>query len=377
MDTRTLRHVVGRAVNALGHLLRRFKRTAPIPARVDRITTLHLDRIGDAFVATPTLAAIAERFPAARITALVAPWNRSVLEGNPAIAEIIVVEPPDVHTASTWDYVAPGFVRKLAGVISLTRADVLVDFQGLPFTILAGWLARTPVRTGDGQKFLSFLFTHPAPTRRGAQQIDGFLEFARALGWSGTPRLPAIFPGDAERAAVDAFVAAHVPGRFVVFHLSAGRSFRQWPLQHFAAVASSILRDFPDVRVVVDGAGGDAPLAGAFAAALGNDPRVILAVGQFSIRASYELYGRAWAFVGNDSAPGHLAAARGIHTATVMNAWTEVSRWKARGPNAEAFYVEQSGHRCAGNDCTLNPCPRMQELSPDIVYAWLRPRLAS
>src|SRR5262245_39733812 len=80
----------------LAFLARPFVRR-PAPA-ITRILYIKPDHLGDLLLATPVLAALRQRFPDARITALVGPWSQVVLRRN-----------PDVDALATCPF--PGFER--------------------------------------------------------------------------------------------------------------------------------------------------------------------------------------------------------------------------------------------------------------------------
>ena len=69
------------------------------PASIASVLYIKPDHLGDVLLATPVLAALRQRFPAARITALVGPWSRMVLQRN-----------PDIDTLLTCPF--PGFERR-------------------------------------------------------------------------------------------------------------------------------------------------------------------------------------------------------------------------------------------------------------------------
>src|SRR5262245_5293031 len=92
-----------RFVRLIGlHILARLarplvRRAAQAPARILYIKPDHL---GDLLLATPVLAALRQRFPAAQIAGLVGPWSRPILERN-----------SDVDVLLTCPF--PGFERAL------------------------------------------------------------------------------------------------------------------------------------------------------------------------------------------------------------------------------------------------------------------------
>src|SRR4051812_19245932 len=70
-----------------------------MPARLTSVLYIKPDHLGDLLLATPVLAALRQRLPNARVTALVGPWSRMVLQRN-----------PDVDVLLTCPF--PGFERR-------------------------------------------------------------------------------------------------------------------------------------------------------------------------------------------------------------------------------------------------------------------------
>jgi hypothetical protein len=81
----------------LGLLARPFARRPS--ATVVAVLYIKPDHLGDLLLATPVLAALRQRLPAARITAFVGPWSEVVLRRN-----------PDVDVLLTCPF--PGFTRR-------------------------------------------------------------------------------------------------------------------------------------------------------------------------------------------------------------------------------------------------------------------------
>ncbi|HEY1012100.1 MAG TPA: hypothetical protein VGE07_05290, partial [Herpetosiphonaceae bacterium] len=87
------RLLVGGLALALRPLVRR-----PSPGAPRNILVIKPDHLGDVLLLTPALAALRAALPDARISALVGPWARRLLAGNPDIDQILTCP-------------FPGFVR--------------------------------------------------------------------------------------------------------------------------------------------------------------------------------------------------------------------------------------------------------------------------
>ena len=124
---------------------------------------------------------------------------------------------------------------------------------------------------------------------------------------------PRLFPGGAEREAVDKLLddAALGTARAVAMAPGSVWATKRWP--YYADLARALPAA---LKLVVIGAKDDAALAAEIVAAAPG--RVIDATGRLSLLGSAELIRRCAVLVTNDSAPQHLASAVGTPTVTVF-----------------------------------------------------------
>jgi heptosyltransferase-2 len=158
----------------------------------------------------------------------------------------------------------------------------------------------------------------------------------------GTVR-PSLFPGERERAMVDALLKDVPRDGASYFALAPGSIWgtKKWP--YYPALAARLA---PLYRLIVIGGGDDTALAAEIARAAGPE-RVIDATGKLSLLASAELLSRCAGLVTNDSAPQHLASAVGTPTLTIF------------GPTIPAFGFGPLAprHATIGNEhLSCRPC---------------------
>ena len=140
------------------------------------------------------------------------------------------------------------------------------------------------------------------PLRR--HRADDWAQLARAFGWELAP--PTAGPARAVRR--------------VVIHAGAGQSVRRWPLERFTSLA------------------GHLQSAGYAVAVINRE--------HGSLADLLEQLTQADAFIGNDSGPGHLAAALGIPTFTLFGPQLPET---FRPVHPEAAWLE-------GAPCAYKPC---------------------
>ncbi len=149
--------------------------TAPRPA-LDRVCVVMLSAVGDAVHALPVLNAIVRTHPGARITWVMQPGLIGLLQGHPAIHEIVPFRRSDG-------------VRGLAAVRRALRArafDVVLVLQPYFKSGLVARFAPAPVRLGFDRaraRDLSWIFTNAKLPPHPLQHMqDQYLEFLDALG---------------------------------------------------------------------------------------------------------------------------------------------------------------------------------------------------
>lgn len=203
------------------------------------------DNIGDLVCTTPLFRALRERFPAARICALVNSYNAAVLQGNPDIDEVFSYTKakhrptgqsvPGVYfdrmkmlaklRAMRFDHAilaAPGFQER-----SLLLARMIGPRHILGFTEEKKPASR---RVDIGVPFVSTPHLHEA---------EDVFRLLQPLGISGTPPAASVFPDKAETARARSQLDKVGAGARLTIgiHISARKSSQRWPAERFAQLA--------------------------------------------------------------------------------------------------------------------------------------------
>jgi heptosyltransferase-2 len=232
---------------------------------------------------------------------------------------------------------------------------------------LAGFRARVGFTTSAGR----WLYTRRVPYRDDRHHAERLWSLA-AESPNATPTReqlrPKLFPGGAEREAVDRLLAQPATGERPLVALAPGSVWatKRWP--YYAELARLLS---PRARIAIVGAKDDAPLAADIVAADGET--AIDATGKLSLLGSAELIRRCAILVTNDSSPQHLASAVGTPTVTVFGPTVPEFGFGPLAPRSETAGV-------VGLDC--RPCDRhgpqqcplghwrcMRDLAPDAVAA--------
>ncbi len=242
------------------------------------------------------------------------PANAAVLASHPAVASVIVYDKRNADagftglrrvtarlraTGATTAYMAQGSWRTAA----LAR---MAGVQSVGFDTSAGrWLYSRRVSYRKDWHHAQRLWALASDPREASVPASGQLR-------------PTLYPSAADNAQVMTLLSsAGVDAGAPLIALAPGSVWatKRWP--SYDALASELVSRLPDSRIVVIGAGGDAPLAAAISSAVsqrGGQP-VIDATGKLSLLGSAALLSRCAVLATNDSAPLHLASA--MNTPTV------------------------------------------------------------
>jgi lipopolysaccharide heptosyltransferase II len=302
---------MGRAVGIIAAKAVLRPREAPLPPRDDvrRILIVKLWAIGEYLMATPTFAALRELFPEAHI---------SLLTGVAAAP----LAAPAPFFDRVWTVPEQLFVDKRLGKLSRLRKRVAEESFDLAVTFHHAWefsafVAWTGVahrlgfdRDGDG-----FAHTVKVPCERRGHQVEEYFELARACGASGEPGRLVVIPGEEAEREAEHILAdpAFGAGPFLLVAPCGGvnpktsMEAKRWPAGSYVELVDKLKADF---NVVLVGGPSDAGVNADVAASTG----VRDLTGKTSLPALYVLMRSAAAFVGNDSAPMHVAAAAGVPT---------------------------------------------------------------
>ncbi|MDP3722063.1 MAG: lipopolysaccharide heptosyltransferase II [Candidatus Omnitrophota bacterium] len=333
--------------------------TSPLPSP-RRILVIRLDRIGDVVLSTPVFQALRRQFPHAFIAAMVRPACRDVVEGHPALDEVILYDKDGRHRRLTETI---RFARRLRR----TAFDTALILHPTNRSHWITWLAGIPVRIGYDRKS-AWLLTHRIPHRKhegvqheAAYTLEMLRVFDPAIGPGGLhipppPPEPLIRIHPQAEQRVDvllAEVAIQPADRLVAVHPSASCVSKRWLPERFAEVADRLIEE-RGVRVCLV-AGEDDVLYALRVAQAMRRPAVNLA-GRLSLGELAALLRRCRLLISNDSGPVHVAAAVGT---TVVDLFgrnqrgLSPARWGPIGQGHVILHKEVGCVTCLAHRCDI------------------------
>ncbi|MGD0274873.1 MAG: glycosyltransferase family 9 protein [Syntrophales bacterium] len=149
---------------------------------------------------------------------------------------------------------------------------------------------------------------------------------------------------------------------------------RKWPEENFIQLARLILKNYPDVRLILTGAPSEADAVQGICNQIGS-PRTVNLAGKTTLRQLLVLYTLSHILVTNDSGPGHFAAMTNIHSIVMFGPETP-RLFAAIGGRHHIVYGRLACSPCVSvynhrfSPCRNNRC--MQNISVDEVYGQIK-----
>lgn len=307
-----------------------------------QVLVIRLGAMGDILHALPAVASL-RASSGVRIAWIVKPQFRELLDGSGIADEIL-------------EFRRRGIRPLLSTLRSLRqhRFDCAVDFQGLIQSALAARLSRARRVIGFGRALLreplAALFYHDRVQSPAAHVVDRYLDLAAAAGAAQRLIQFPLPPGREEgRLPQD---------RFLLASPFAGWGSKQWPLEHWLALAELIHAEL-QLPLVFN-------VSPAQAAAFGTHKGIHLHVS--SISGLIYATRRAAAVIGVDSGPMHLAAALDRPGVAIYGP-TDPQR---NGPYSRRIRVLRDPAARTSYARAAEPDPSMRAISPRQVLDALR-----
>ncbi len=324
-----------------------------------RILIVRLSAFGDVVHGIPTLCALRAALPNAHIGWLVEGRNGDILEGHPALDELIKVP------RRFWK--SPLAVWRMRQRLRASRFDTTIDLQCLTKSAVSAWLSGARQRigkSGDDGRELSKHFNNELVAPGGSHVIEHYLHMLQPLGIN-SPEVRFDLPETADDArTIDQFLArSGLAGRrFALLNPGAGWPSKVWPTVRYGAMARHLGREFSMPTVALWGIPAEQPMAERI---VETSARNAVMAPPTTMRELAALCRRAAIFIGSDTGPMHLAAAVG--TPTISLHGPSRAEWcGAYGPGnirIQARYHEgTSTQRRTADDSA------MQEISLKMVY---------
>ena len=275
----------------------------------ERILLVLHGSIGDVTRALPLAGLLRDGYPKAFIAWSVEPASAPLVEGNPAIDEVILFD-----RQHWWKHFA-GFL----GQIRRRKFDLVLDLQRHLKSGVISRFSGAPHRLGfhrTDAKECNWLFNNLfiEPCGNSISKLDHYLKFAEFLGLPKSPLRWDFTLTEAEQSSVDKLLFS-IDRPFAVLFVGTRWESKNWFADQIAACADLLRREHR-LAVVLLGGADDRQLAQQ--SLLLSDPGVINLAGETNLRDAIGIIARAKLAVGPDTGLMHIAAALNV---PVISLW--------------------------------------------------------
>lgn len=205
------------------------------------ILIINFGQIGDVILGLPALQAVRQRFPEAKITAMIGKSGADIIGITDFADERIIVDRVALLKGrKTW---AISEILKIARDVRRRKFDFVIDIHSLYETNLLGFLSGAKMRlyANRENRSLDFLANFkPAPPREDKRLhlTKHYLRVLAPLGIENAPEFVEIKPRRADLQKVEMiFPPKEEKTKFVGLFPGAGHPSRRWDLENFAETA--------------------------------------------------------------------------------------------------------------------------------------------
>lgn len=333
---------------------------------VKKILILKLDHAGDVLLSTPAIRAIRNAFPQAYITLVVSPWSADIVKRNQDVDEVIPYK-AYWHNRSPEKRINLKETYNLIKYLRKQKYDLAFDLRGDIFAIIISVLAGAPKRVGYGWEGGGFLLTNEVKTSVDKYQVEILLDALRTIGIEPSGELsPEIIISKKDKIAASEFLGdcgRVLETPLVGFHIGAGYPSKLWEPTRYAELMNIIAEKYNSQILIVGGCE-DKIIYEGIEKNLNFNP--INVIGKTNFLETAALIKQCNLFIGNDSAPVHIAAAVGTPTIVIFSAANKSRRWAPKGKQVLVIKKDVPCGGCEKHECEDIQC--MQSITVDEVF---------
>ncbi|MCU7936281.1 MAG: glycosyltransferase family 9 protein [Candidatus Thiodiazotropha sp. (ex Dulcina madagascariensis)] len=333
------------------------------------ILIVRLSAIGDIVFASPLIHALRLRYPSARISWLVQPESKSLLEHHPDLDEVIVWprgEWEALWKARQWLGLWRA-VRQLRNRLTASGFDIALDVQGLMKSGFLTWLSGARERIGLGSREGSQWLMSRVVEKGGEARLIGseYRYFAQQLGLPVDPFEMHIGLSDADSAFADELIKRQgLESGYVVVCPFTTRPQKHWFNASWRRLIDAIEQQW-GLRLVMLGGPGDREASGAIAS--GRSSALVNLVGETSLPQAAAVIAQAGLVVGVDTGLSHIGIAMNRPTLCLFGStrpYLDTTR-----ENARVIYHQRQCSPCKRKPTCHGAFDCMADISVEEVMA--------
>jgi lipopolysaccharide heptosyltransferase II len=327
-----------------------------------KILIVQPSRIGDIIFSLPTLAAIKQKYPHARISWLVDERCYEILEGNPQLENIFV-----------WNRKQKTVKYYIDLMKSLRRQkfDLSIDLHGLAKSAMLVKLAAAKFKIAssstNGMREFSWLFSKEIKSNENHHCVERHFEVARYLDCSDEINYPIHIPEENFRSVKDKLLKENVNlEKIIGIHAGGGWLSRRWVTSKYAELSKRLKNELHADIVLVGGKEGGSSEKDLNEEIFSESSiHMTDMTGKFTLRELCAFLQICKVFVGNEAGPMHIATALNVQAVAILGP-TDVKRTGPYNGNTKVIQHKFDCQPCRNRNCENPKC--MQAITIDEVF---------
>ncbi len=325
-----------------------------------KILVCQLKQIGDVIISTAMVELLARCYPKAEIHFLVEARSESMLDNNP-------------HLNKIWTVKNGGLLHDLKTFLSIRHEqyDLLVDFQQLPRTRRAAMFSGAKIKLSYETKWYKRIYyTHFSH----APQKGGYAGKVKAgvlnpLGIEWNMQSPRLYLNSEEKTW--AKTVLHRAGlqnneTLVAIDATHWSRTRRWFSSGYAEAIHIMAISKPDLKFYLLHGPGERETVERIVSLTDSPQRCILPENEPTLRKTAAIIDHADMFLGNCSAPRHMAVALDTPSLTILGSNGNTG-WTFPSAEHDYIYTRVHCHKCHKNECPNGTLECLTTITPKMV----------
>lgn len=329
-------------------------------ATYKKILIVKPSSLGDIVHSLALLNAIKRCYPDASIHWVISRNLVSLLQGNPMIEKVWIIDKDKWKTLSGI-FRTIKELRSLAKRLKSAKFDLVIDLQGLFRSGVISRFTKAPTILGfrEAREGSRFFYTQTVEGGKDVHAVDRYLEIARFLGCdTAEVRFPLAVDVDWDSVRK----RFSLPDEYAVLVPGARWETKKWPYDRFATVASGL-----SIQSVIIGSRHDKEIS--YGISQLSKGKSIDVSGKTSLNELVSIIKHAQFMLTNDTGPMHIAAALNVPVYALFGPTSDVLTGPY-GKEHKIFKADKDCSPCFKRSCKNVIC--MKEVSADLVLHYIR-----
>ena len=338
------------------------------PLNPKKILVIRLDHIGDFVCTTPLFQNLKQRFPDAKITALVNSVSKELAYRDPNIDKVITFSHFYLSRGEESSKFK-GLMRVIKDIKNI-GFDIGIEPRGDLLSIVIMWLGGVKYRVGYGITGGGFLLNKMCEYDESKHVIDRNLTLLGSLDIPISGRSPEVHFSEKDKDEVKRLIREKgvrpnqgeidalglTPFSAVVIHPFTGAKAKEWPFDNFQKLINRLKDDGRDILLV-----GSKDDRGVF-------ENVIDLRGKINLPQLAYLIKSARSFIGLDSGPANMAAALNVPSIVICSGTNVPQLWIPNNSNVKFVYKDIECKPCGNKVCPKEKHECMDQITVEEVF---------